>query len=144
MTRQLAANELQMRVWSNDGSDNPFTYPDHILPYNNGSGWGPQFGDYYQSGGKIGKKPDGDAAKMLDLFDKAKGVPAQERVAIGKEIEQLYIENQWVIGTVGISPALLGIVVKNNNFGNVPESITGTTPAQTPGNSRPEQFYFKT
>jgi peptide/nickel transport system substrate-binding protein len=143
VTRQLANAETQIRVWSNDGSDNPFTYPDHILPYNNGSGWGPKFGDWYQSGGKTGVKPEGDAAKMLELFDKAKAVPAQERVTIGKEIEQLYIDNQWVIGTTGVSPALLGIVVKKNNFGNVPDSITGSTPAQTPGNSRPEQFYFK-
>ncbi|HZQ98537.1 MAG TPA: ABC transporter substrate-binding protein [Chloroflexota bacterium] len=144
MVRRLANNELQIRVWSNDGSDNPFTYPDHILPYNNGSGWGPKYGDWYQSGGKIGVKPEGDAAKMLELFDQAKGVPAQERVAIGKQIEQLYIDNDWVIGTVGVSPALLGIVVKKNNFMNVPASVTGSTPGQTPGNARPEQFYFKT
>ena len=142
-TRQLANNELQIRVWSNDGSDNPFTYPDHILPYSNGSGWGPMYGTWYQSGGKQGMKPEGDAAKMLELFEKGKGVPANERVAIGKEIVSLYTENQWVIGTVGVSPALLGIVVKKNNFGNVPDSMPGSTPGQTPGNSRPEHFYFK-
>src|SRR5262249_54202981 len=140
---QLANNELQVRVWSNDGSDNPFTYPDHILPYNNGSGWGPQFGDWYQSGGKIGKKPEGDAAKMLELFDRAKAVPAQERVALGKGIAQPYSGTRWSIGPPAVSRALLGIVVKKNNSGNVPDSITGSTPAQTPGNSRPEQFYFK-
>lgn len=141
--RQLANNELQVRVWSNDGSDNPFTYPDHILPFSSGSGWGNQYGLWYQSGGKQGMKPEGDALKMLELFDKAKGVPANERIAIGKEIISLYTENQWVIGTVGISPALLGIVIKKNNFGNVPDSMPGSTPGQTPGNSRPEHFYFK-
>jgi hypothetical protein len=25
----------------------------------------------------------------------------------------------------------------------VPEHVVGTTPGQTPGNARPEQFYFK-
>ena len=51
--------------------------------------------------------------------------------------------NQWVIGTVGVSPALLGIVVRKNNMANVPDSVVGSTPGQTPGNARPEQFFFK-
>jgi len=52
-------------------------------------------------------------------------------------------ENVWIIGTVGVSPALLGIVIKKNNMGNVPDQVVGSTPGQTPGNARPEQFYFK-
>ncbi|HEV8637034.1 MAG TPA: ABC transporter substrate-binding protein, partial [Chloroflexota bacterium] len=143
MTRRLNANELQIRVWSNDGSDNPFTYPFHILPISDGSGWGPMYGTYYQTGGKKGVKPDGDAAKMLELYEKAKGTPPAERVALGKEIVKIYTEGAYVIGTVGVSPALLGIVVQSNKMGNVPDDIPGSTPGQTPGNGRPEQFYFK-
>jgi len=79
----------------------------------------------------------------LELFDKAKSVPAEERKALGQEINKLMAENVWVIGTVGLSPAILGIVVKKNNVGNVPDSVVGSTPGQTPGNARPEQFYFK-
>ena len=52
-------------------------------------------------------------------------------------------ENVWIIGTVGVSPALLGIVIKKNNMANVPDQVVGSTPGQTPGNARPEQFYFK-
>jgi peptide/nickel transport system substrate-binding protein len=143
MTTRLANNELQIRVWSNDGSDNPFTYPDHCLPFNNGSGWGPLYGTWWQSGGKQGVKPEGDAMKMLELFDQAKGVNADKRVDIGKQILQLYIENVFVIGTVGISPAILGVAVVKNYMGNVPDSVVGSTPGQTKGNSRPEQYYFK-
>src|SRR5262249_17259008 len=51
-TQRLANNELQIRVWSNDGSDNPFTYPFHVLPLNDASGWGPMYGKYYTTGGK--------------------------------------------------------------------------------------------
>jgi peptide/nickel transport system substrate-binding protein len=142
-TKRLNANELQVRVWSNDGSDNPFTYPPHTMAFTIDSAIAPLSGLWYQSGGKQGVKPEGDLLKQLELFDKAKGSTPEERIAIGKEILRLYAENVWVIGTVGVSPALLGIVVQSNKMGNVPDDIPGTTPGQTPGNGRPEQFYFK-
>jgi peptide/nickel transport system substrate-binding protein len=143
MVTRLANNELQIRVWSNDGSDNPFTYPNHCLPFGDDSGWGPLYGKWWQSGGKSGVKPEGDALKMLELFDQAKGVPSEKRVELGKQILQLYVDNAFVIGTVGISPAILGIAIVKNYMGNVPDVVVGSTPAQTKGNARPEQFYFK-
>ncbi|NBX46102.1 MAG: hypothetical protein EBT22_02590 [Chloroflexi bacterium] len=143
MTTRLANNELQIRVWSNDGTDNPFTYPFHGLAYAPDSAIGPNSGKWWQSGGKIGTKPDGDLLKQLELLNEGKGKPADERVAIGKEILRLMVDNNWVIGTVGISPAVLGVAIIGNNFGNVPDLVTGSTPGQTPGNARPEQFYFK-
>ena len=143
MTRRLNANELQIRVWSNDGSDNPFTYPLHAMAFSQDSGVGPESGKWYQSGGRLGRQPPGDLAKQLENFDKAKGVPAEERKALGQEINKLMADNLWVIGTVGVSPALLGIVIKKNNMANVPDSVVGSTPGQTPGNARPEQFFFK-
>jgi peptide/nickel transport system substrate-binding protein len=142
-TQRLNANELQIRVWSNDGSDNPFTYPPHAMAFSQDSGIGPETGKWFQSGGTAGKKPEGDLLKQLEDFEKAKGVPAEERVALGQDINKLMAENVWIIGTVGVSPALLGIVIKKNNIGNVPDQVVGTTPGQTPGNARPEQFYFK-
>jgi peptide/nickel transport system substrate-binding protein len=143
MQSRLSANELQIRVWSNDGSDNPFTYPDHAMAFNLGSAVGPLSGLWYQSGGKQGKAPTGDLLKQLELFEKGKSVPANERVTLGQEISKLMAENLWVIGTVGVSPALLGIAVMSNRMGNVPDNVVGSTPGQTPGNARPEQFYFK-
>src|SRR5262249_15685636 len=124
-------------------SDNPFTYPFHDMAFSMDSGIGPDTGKYYQSGGKLGRAPKGDMAKQLEDFDKAKGVPAEERKALGQDINKLTAENVWVIGTFGLSGAILGIVVKKNNVGNVPDSVVGSTPGQTPGNARPEQFYFK-
>jgi peptide/nickel transport system substrate-binding protein len=142
-TRRLNANELQIRVWSNDGSDNPFTYPFHDMAFSQDSGIGPESGKWFQSGGKVGTKPEGDLLRQLEDFEKAKGVPAEERQALGQDINKLMAENVWIIGTVGVSPALLGIVIKKNTMANVPEHVVGSTPGQTPGNARPEQFYFK-
>jgi hypothetical protein len=47
------------------------------------------------------------------------------------------------MGTVGNSPAVSGVVVVSNKMGNVPDAVRGGTPVQTPGNARPQQFYFK-
>ena len=139
---RLTAGELQIRVWSNDGSDNPFTYPDHTLPYNNGSDWGSLYGTWWQSGGKAGIEPKGDPLKMLQLYDQAKGLPSDQLGDIGRQILQLYLDNMYCIGTVGVSPAILGVAVVKNYMGNVPESVVGSTPAQTPGNARPETFFM--
>jgi peptide/nickel transport system substrate-binding protein len=143
MSTRLENNELQIRVWSNDGSDNPFTYPDHITASFPGSAMGPLYGKWWQSAGKIGVKPEGELLKQLELLEQAKGVSAEQRIGIGKEIIQLAVDNVWVIGTVGVSPALLGVVIQSNKLGNVPDSVVGSTPGQTPGNARPTLYYFK-
>lgn len=140
---QAQNNELQIWVWSNDGSDNPFTYPYHVMAYSPTSGIGPLHGKWWQSGGTLGIKPEGDLLRQLELFEKGKGVPPEQRTELGREILRLLGENLWVIGTVGVSPAFMGIVIVSNNMGNVPQVVPFSTPAQTPGNARPEQFYFK-
>lgn len=140
---RIGNNEVPIVLWSNDGSDNPFTYPDHSMAWNNLSRMGPEFGKWYQSGGKQGKKPEGDIAKQQELYEQAKGLAADKRTEVGKQFLRLYVENCWVMGTCGISPAILGVVVKKNNMGNVPDQVVGTTPGQTPGNARPETFFFK-
>jgi peptide/nickel transport system substrate-binding protein len=142
-TKRLNANELQIRVWQNDGSENPFTYPPHSMAFNQDSGIGPESGKWFQSGGTAGRKPEGDLLKQLEAFEKAKGVPTADRKPLGQEISKLMAENVWIIGTVGLSPAVLGIVIKKNNMANVPDQVAGSTAGQTPGNARPEQFYFK-
>jgi hypothetical protein len=80
---------------------------------------------------------------MQQLLDQGYTVPPEQRVDIGKQIIKLYVDNIFVIGTVGNSPAVAGVVVVSNNLGNVPDSVRGGTPVQTPGNARPTQFYYK-
>ncbi|MGQ4806876.1 Periplasmic alpha-galactoside-binding protein [Candidatus Entotheonellaceae bacterium PAL068K] len=140
---RLLNNELQVAVWSNDGSDNPFTYPFHTMAYAPNSAIGTLHGKWWQSGGTQGVKPEGDLLKQLELFDKGKAVPPEERIELGQEILRLLVENVWVMGTVGISPALMGVEIISNKMGNVPQVVPFSTPAQTPGNARPEQFYLK-
>ena len=76
------------------------------------------------SGGQEGEAPTGARSKeMLDLFDKAKGVPAEERIKLAKEVFSLLCDNVFVMGTVGQSPALMGVWVVSNDLGNVPMEV---------------------
>jgi peptide/nickel transport system substrate-binding protein len=140
---RLRNNELQIRVWSNDGSDDPYSYPWHVMAYGWESAIAPLSGRWWDSGGKEGVRPEGDLLKQLEAFDKGRGVPAAERIKYGQEILRLLAENVWIIGTVGQSPAFMGVWVVKSNVGNFPEEVPFSTPAQTPGNAYPEQFYFK-
>ncbi|MCC6629343.1 MAG: ABC transporter substrate-binding protein [Chloroflexi bacterium] len=143
METRMRANELQIRVWSNDGSDNPYTYPPHAMAFSQDSAMGVEYGKWYQSGGKLGRKPEGDILKQLELLDQGKAVPPDKRIDLGKQLLQLSVDNVWIIGTVGVSPALLGVVVQSNKMGNVPDGVVGSTPGQTPGNARTTTFFFK-
>jgi peptide/nickel transport system substrate-binding protein len=140
---QITNNELPFVIWENTGSDDPFNNPSHTVPYYAQCRWAPLYGLWYQTAGTQGVKPDGDILHMQELLDQGYTVPADKRVDVGKEIVKLYIDNVFVMGTVGNSPAVSGVVVVSNKMGNVPDSVRGGTPVQTPGNARPQQFYFK-
>ena len=77
------------------------------------------------------------------MLFRSKGVPDRERYEVGKEILRIYTDNVYVVGTVGLSPAFMGVWVVSNDLGNVPLEVPFSTPAQTPGNALPEQFYFR-
>ena len=53
------------------------------------------------------------------------------------------VDNLWVIGTVGLSPALIGVRVRSNRLENVAEVLPYGQAAYSPGPARPEQFFFK-
>jgi peptide/nickel transport system substrate-binding protein len=140
---QIPNNELPVVIWENSGSDDPFNNPAHTVPYYSAARFAPLYGTYYQTAGEKGIKPEGDILRMQELLNQGYQVPPEERIELGKEILQLYLDNVFVIGTVGNSPAVAGVAVVSNKMGNVPLSVRGGTPVQTPGNARPAQFYFK-
>ncbi len=135
-------NDVQVYVWSNDGSDNPWAHPFQVLP-NHVRSWAPLFGRWWQTGGQKGREPTEPARRMVELYEQGKAVPEQERYALGQELLKIYADQAYVIGTVGVSPAMMGVWVVSNDLGNVPESVPFSTPAQTPGHALPEQFFFR-
>jgi peptide/nickel transport system substrate-binding protein len=142
-----AGNQSQIHLWQNDGTEHFFTFPYHLFPTNasglGGSNISPLWAQWFQSDGKQGKEPSPPMKKLMEAWKKAFGVPQEERIKLGKEIWKIAVEEQWAIGTVGLSPAALGVRIVNVNMGNVPERQYNSPDGMTPATSRPETFFFK-
>jgi peptide/nickel transport system substrate-binding protein len=102
------------------------------------------FAKWYASRGASGKKPDDpEMIRAFDLFRNAFGMKEEDRVKAAKEIWKIIVEQTWSIGTVGQSPAFMGVRLVKNNMGNVPERQVNAQHARTPHTSMPITFYFK-
>ena len=97
---------------------------------------------WYQSGGKQGRAPRGPIKRLVDLYEQGKSLPRDQRIALGQEIWRIHAKELYVIGTVGLSPALNGVVVVRDIFRNVPDVAPNSPTLQNPGIARTEQFFF--
>lgn len=140
--QRRAANELQIFVWQNDGTDELFLYPYHAIPVSPDSGTGPAFGIWYSTGGADGVEPPDNVKAVLDLFSQGLKATPEERVTIGQEIWKIITDEVWTMGTVGQSGAFMGVRVVKNNMGNIPSRHFNIQAGQTPNISRPSTFYF--
>jgi peptide/nickel transport system substrate-binding protein len=138
-------NENQIITWANDGSEMLFLFPRHALPVDAAEAhMGIAFAKWYASKGQSGKKPDDpEMLKAFDLFRSAFGMKEEDRVKAGKELWKIIAEQTWSIGTVGQSPAFMGVRLVKNNMGNVPDRQTNAQHVRTPYSSMPITFYFK-
>ena len=132
-------------LWSNGGSENLYLFPRHALPVEPTEAFmGAFYGKWYGSGGKIGKKPtDPQMVKALELFASAGGLKEADRIKVAQEIWKILCEEQWSIGTVGQSPAFMGVRIAKTNMGNIPARQANAQHCRTPGTSHPATFYFK-
>jgi peptide/nickel transport system substrate-binding protein len=142
--RRNAANENQLFAWVADGTEHLFTFPSHVFPYSPTGGGGALYAQWFGSGGTAGKEPPPKLKEVYTLFNRAFGVPEEERIQMGKQIWKIVTEEVFSIGTVGLSPAAMGIRVVNNRLGNVPDRQYNSPDGKTPGISRPATFFFKT
>ena len=138
-------SENQIITWANDGSEVLFLFPRHALPVDAAeSHMGMAFAKWYASGGASGKKPDDpEMIKAMDLFRAAYGMKDDDRIKAGKDLWKIIVEQEWSIGTVGQSPAFMGVRIVKNNMGNIPARQVNAQHARTPHTSWPETFYFK-
>jgi len=143
-TRDLN-NENQMMTWANDGSEMLFLFPRHALPVDAvESHMGAAYAKWYASNGKAGEKPDDpEMLKAFDLFRAAYGMKEEDQIKNAKEIWKIIVEQTWSIGTVGQSPAFMGVRLVKNNMGNVPERQVNAQHVRTPHSSMPITFFFK-
>ena len=138
-------NEHQIAVWLNDGTEVLYLFPRHALPVDTVEALlGPQIARWYASGGTQGKEPkDPQLKKALELFRSAAGKKPQERYKIAQEIWKIMVDEQFSIGTVGQSPAAMGVRIVSKKLGNIPARQVNAQHARTPCSSHPATFYYK-
>lgn len=140
------ANDLQAEMWNQDTAGFPFTgstkYDFRKDLYGNLT-YGPLWKPWFDTNGKEGVEPPADAKKIIELQDRAKTVGQAEQIKIAQEIFKLWVDNMFEIGTVGLTATDQGVAVVNAKLHNVPASVTKDWPLRTPGNGRPEVWFFK-
>jgi len=142
--KTAGSNQTQLYAWLADGSEHPFTFPDHIFPYNSiNDAAGVLFAKWFQSGGTQGKEPPPKIKAVMDMFKQGFSAPEEERIKLGKEMWKTVIEETHVIATVGLSPAAQGTRIVKNTMGNIPTRMYNSPDGKTPAISRTPTYYFK-
>ena len=137
-------NEHQLFVWNNGGTELLYLFPTWAVPVIPGAAFAPDYAAWYSSGGKQGTKPDDpNILKIFDLYTEASSLQADGRNKNAQEIWKILVDQQYGIGTVGQSPAGLGVRLVSNKLGNIAGRVCNAQHCRTPGNSHPETWYFK-
>lgn len=141
---RIRANEHQLMAWVGDGIDHLFSFPNTVLPMSSGALSGPDWGLWNATNGERGEKPDWWMVKVMENYKRAFGLKMEDRVPLVKEIWALLVDNVHSIGTVGLSPAFMGVRVVKNTMGNVPSRQYNSPDVRTPSVSKVMSVYFKT
>ncbi|NLS79812.1 MAG: ABC transporter substrate-binding protein [Chloroflexi bacterium] len=141
-TTRLGANEHDLTVWTGNAEFYPIIEPRYFMPYNpNASKGMVPWARWYESGGKSGEEPTGDVMKTVELYEQIKDTTDfEEQKRLFRQMLELNKENLWTIG-ICTSPPEVALV--KNNCRNVPEEAVSDWPLCTPGNTAPDQFFFK-
>jgi peptide/nickel transport system substrate-binding protein len=142
---KIASNEHHIALWVSDGSEQIYLFPRYAVPVDPAQSLlGHPIARWYASGGTQGKAPaDPQLLKVLEMFRSAPGKKAPERRKLAQEIWKILVDEQWSIGTVGQSPATLGVRIFSKRMGNIPARQVNAQHCRTPGSSHPATFYFK-
>jgi peptide/nickel transport system substrate-binding protein len=138
-------NEHHFQIWTNGGTEIIYLFPRHVIPVDPTEAFmGPEFAQWYASNGTQGRKPEDPAwLKIFELYRSAGSQPEAERIKIAQEIWRIVVDQQFSIGTVGQSPALMGVRIASNKLGNIPSRVCIAQHCRTPGGSHPETWFFK-
>jgi peptide/nickel transport system substrate-binding protein len=140
-----AANQDHINVWANGGTELIYLFPRLCLPVEPvGAHLGVEIARWYASNGKQGMEPtDPELKRALELFRSAAGQQEAERNRTAQEIWKILVDQQYSIGTVGQSPAQMGVRIVSRKLGNIPGRACIAQHCRTPGTSHPETWFFK-
>ncbi|MDH7487341.1 MAG: ABC transporter substrate-binding protein [Anaerolineae bacterium] len=137
-------NDLMVEMWNEDTTGFPFSGQPKMDPRSQPAlTFGPLFRKWYQTNGAEGMEPPPEIKKLVEIIDEAKVSGRERQIELAKELFKIWADNVWEIGTVGLTPMIQGVLVVNQNLHNVPETAGNDWPLRTPGNTRPEQYFFK-
>jgi len=141
--QRIFAGDTVMSVWM--GMDNglitPTTVPSELAPVDQNWLQYPKWGQYVQTGGGAGEKPDVEIGeKLMALYDEWRGTTdAARRDAIMREMIKIQADEVTSIGTV---QGVLQPVVVKVRLHNVPEKgIFSWDPGAHFGVYRPDTFW---
>ena len=138
------ANELIIEIWNEDTSAFPFTGNPKIDPRSDPATiFAVESRTWYRTDGERGIEPTPEIARIVDIIEEAKTVGTDQQIELAQELNRLIADQLYGIGTVGLTPMIQGVVVVNNGLHNVPDLVANDWPLRTPGDARPEQFFFR-
>ncbi|MEX2501313.1 MAG: ABC transporter substrate-binding protein [Trueperaceae bacterium] len=138
------SNELIMEIWNEDTTAFPFTGNPKIDPRSDPATiFAVENRTWYETDGEQGWEPEGAIARIVEIIDTAKTVGVEEQIELAQELGRIIGSEHFSIGTVGLTPMIQGVVVKNQDLRNVPDLVANDWPLRTPGDAQPAQFYFR-
>lgn len=144
LRRSVSSGNAMMSVWP--GIDNaipgPDMAPDGLSPSNSMQFQWPQWGQFVETGGQVGEKPDLPAAQeLIDLQQRwRQSVTTEERQAIWQRMLQINADEVFTIGIVNRASQP---VVVSNHLKNVPDvGIFSFEPGAYFGVYMPDTFWF--
>ena len=137
------ANELEIEIWNEDTTAFPFSgQPKFDVRSDPGLTLAPLAAQWINTKGAQGVPPSPELQKLMDIIDEAKVSGRERQIELAKELFTIWTDEVYEIGTVGLTPMVQGVIVKNAKLHNVPETAGNDWPLRTPGNTRPEQYFF--
>ncbi|MBX3142345.1 MAG: ABC transporter substrate-binding protein [Trueperaceae bacterium] len=138
------ANELMLEIWNEDTSAFPFTGNPKIDPRSDPATiFAVESRTWYRTNGEQGIEPTPEIARVVEIIETAKTVGTDQQIALAQELNRIIATELWGIGTVGLTPMIQGVVVVRDNLINVPPLVANDWPVRTPGDARPETFFYR-
>ncbi len=136
-------NDLQIEIWNEDTTGFPFSGEPKMDPRSSVSlTLAPLVREWVNTNGASGVAPTPELQRVMDIIDEAKLSGRDRQIELAQELFRIWSDNVWEVGTVGLTPMVQGVVVVNENLRNVAEVAGNDWPLRTPGNTRPEQFFY--
>jgi len=144
LRNRVFSGDALMSVWSGieNGIAGPNTSPEELAPTTQQQLQWPKFGQFYETSGKSGEKPDiAEVAELLKLNGAWRAATSrEERAKIWHRMLQIHSEQLFTIGVVN---SVSQPVVVRNTLKNVPEKgLYNWDPGAFFGIYHPDTFWF--